>query len=112
VDDPLPLSDWLRSDAADPANRLVLWERETSWNLRDHLARNEPSAQATLLVGPEGGFDPEEIEFASAAGFVPVSLGHAILRAETAGVAALTILQYAWGSLGGPQPTLDRAPLA
>lgn len=111
VDDPLPLSDWLRSDAAHSADRLILWERETSRNLRDHLARNEPSARATLLVGPEGGFDPEEIEVARAVGFVSVSLGHAILRAETAGVAALTILQYAWGSLGGPQPTPDRAPL-
>lgn len=110
VDDPRPLAEWLRSDPAHHGTRLILWERETSRTLRDDLARNKPDALATLLVGPEGGFDPEEVEAARAAGFVPVSLGRAILRAETAGVAALTILQYAWGSLGGPQAVPDHAP--
>ncbi len=112
VDDPRPFAEWLRSDPALHGTRLVLWERERSRTLREQLARSEPDAPATLLVGPEGGFDPEEIEAAGAAGFVPVSLGRAILRAETAGVAALTILQYVWGSLGGPQATPGRAPSA
>ena len=109
VDDPRPLDEWVRT-TADCATRFVLWERETSRYLRDHLARGTPGDRAALLVGPEGGFDPEEVDLAHAAGFVPVSLGRAILRAETAGLAALTILQFAWADLGGPRITPDGAP--
>jgi 16S rRNA (uracil1498-N3)-methyltransferase len=43
-----------------------------------------------LLVGPEGGFADEEVERARSAGCVPVHLGARRLRAETAGIAALT----------------------
>jgi 16S rRNA (uracil1498-N3)-methyltransferase len=112
VDDPRPFDEWIRSSAADYATRLLLWERETSRYLRDHVTRGEPGDRAALLVGPEGGFDPEEVDLARAAGFVPVSLGRAILRAETAGLTALTILQYAWADLGGPRTPPDSAPHA
>ncbi len=44
------------------------------------------------LIGPEGDFSGEEIEFARANGFVPVSLGRSRLRTETAGIAASHIL--------------------
>jgi 16S rRNA (uracil1498-N3)-methyltransferase len=45
-----------------------------------------------ILIGPEGGFKPEETEMILQAGFVPVSLGKTTLRAVTATVAALSIL--------------------
>lgn len=45
----------------------------------------------TLLIGPEGGFTDEEVQDAIAAGARPFSLGTAILRIETAAVAALTL---------------------
>jgi 16S rRNA (uracil1498-N3)-methyltransferase len=45
-----------------------------------------------LLSGPEGGLSPTEEAQAIAAGFVPVSLGHRVLRAETAPVAVLSVL--------------------
>ena len=45
-----------------------------------------------LLSGPEGGLSPTEEAQAIAAGFVPVSLGHRVLRAETAPVAVLSAL--------------------
>jgi 16S rRNA (uracil1498-N3)-methyltransferase len=48
--------------------------------------------ECTLLSGPEGGLDPREEEAAVAAGFVPVSLGPRVLRAETAPLAALSLL--------------------
>jgi 16S rRNA (uracil1498-N3)-methyltransferase len=47
---------------------------------------------ATLLIGPEGGLTPDEIQHATDAGAQPVSLGPRILRAETAAMAALSIL--------------------
>ncbi|MEQ1618452.1 MAG: 16S rRNA (uracil(1498)-N(3))-methyltransferase [Terricaulis sp.] len=53
---------------------------------------------AALLIGPEGGFTTEERAMLRTCLFVtPVSLGPRILRAETAAIAALTIVQAAWG---------------
>lgn len=52
-----------------------------------------------VLIGPEGGLDDTEFAAARAAGFTPWSLGPRILRAETAPVAALAILQHRWGDL-------------
>lgn len=56
------------------------------------------SERLALLTGPEGGFDPAERDMLRSLPFVvPVSLGPRILRAETAVIAALTIIQAAWG---------------
>ena len=52
-----------------------------------------------LLIGPEGGLDDTELERASATGFAPVRLGPRVLRTETAGIVALTVLQALWGDL-------------
>ena len=43
---------------------------------------------ATILIGPEGDFSPEEVKVAIEAGYRPVSLGSSRLRTETAGLAA------------------------
>ncbi len=51
-----------------------------------------------LLTGPEGGFDPEERRLLRSLPYVvPVSLGPRILRAETAVIAALAVIQSSWG---------------
>lgn len=47
-----------------------------------------------LAIGPEGGWDDEEIALAGQSGFQPASLGEGILRTETAAVASLAILNY------------------
>ncbi|HEX9206726.1 MAG TPA: 16S rRNA (uracil(1498)-N(3))-methyltransferase [Steroidobacteraceae bacterium] len=52
-----------------------------------------------LLIGPEGGLDDTELERAAARGFTPVRLGPRVLRTETAGIVALTVLQALWGDL-------------
>jgi 16S rRNA (uracil1498-N3)-methyltransferase len=52
-----------------------------------------------LLIGPEGGLDDAELERAAQAGFTPVRLGPRVLRTETAGIVALTVLQALWGDL-------------
>ena len=48
----------------------------------------------SIIVGPEGGFDPSEAEYLTNLNFVPVSLGKRILRCETAAVYALSVLSY------------------
>ncbi|HBU12699.1 MAG TPA: 16S rRNA (uracil(1498)-N(3))-methyltransferase, partial [Clostridiales bacterium] len=47
-----------------------------------------------LVIGPEGGFSGEEVQFLQEAGAVCVSLGRLTLRAETAGAAALAMVRY------------------
>lgn len=55
-----------------------------------------------LLIGPEGGFTPEERRMLRGLPYVvPVSLGPRILRAETAVIAALSVIQSAWGDWRG-----------
>lgn len=51
----------------------------------------------TLLVGPEGGFTPEEEAAAAVAGFIPLRLGKRILRTESAALAAVSAMQTLWG---------------
>jgi 16S rRNA (uracil1498-N3)-methyltransferase len=48
--------------------------------------------EASIIVGPEGGLDALEVERALEKGFIPVSLGPYILKAETAGIAAVAVL--------------------
>lgn len=47
-----------------------------------------------IYIGPEGGFQEEEVELAKGAGAYPITLGHRILRTETAGMAILSIIMY------------------
>ena len=82
-----------------PGLKVILWERETSRDLKDLLQNHEPSGRFTGMVGPEGGFTPEEVSAAQRAGFIPVSMGSRILRAETAALVLVAIVQYEWGDL-------------
>ena len=82
-----------------PGLRVILWEKETSRDLKDLLQNHEPSMSFTGMVGPEGGFTPEEVSAAQHAGFIPVSMGSRILRAETAALVLVAIVQYEWGDL-------------
>ena len=58
-----------------------------------------PAGSITLLIGPEGGFAPEEIAVAKAAGFIDIRMGPRIMRTETAGITAIAALQTLWGDL-------------
>jgi len=53
-----------------------------------------PGMQVGIFIGPEGGFEAEEVEQAMSAGIHPITLGRRILRTETAGMAALSILMF------------------
>lgn len=66
------------------------------------LERTELDSRARILamIGPEGGFSPEEVELAQAHGFTTTQLGSLILRAETAAISGMAILQFLIGNLG------------
>lgn len=63
----------------------------------DALTSASPPISATLLAGPEGGWTESEVQAALDAGFRTWQLGSRILRAETAPVAALAVLQHRFG---------------
>ncbi len=61
---------------------------------REILNCVRPGMSVGIFIGPEGGFDMEELEEAKSAGLHPITLGRRILRTETAGMAVLSILMF------------------
>ncbi|MEW6590937.1 MAG: 16S rRNA (uracil(1498)-N(3))-methyltransferase [Pseudomonadota bacterium] len=88
---PLPLADWL---GRQPPGRLLFLSPLAEARLADLPA---PAAADTLVAGPEGGFEADEIAALHAAGATPVRLGPRVLRTETAALAALAAMQTLWG---------------
>jgi len=80
--------------------RVMLWEAERGADLRSLLTQ-VPGRRIVLLVGPEGGFTPEEAGEARRSGFQAAGLGSRILRAETAAITAVALAAYEYGMLGG-----------
>lgn len=75
--------------------RLIPYERaEGMAATRRLLGQILPGQSVGILIGPEGGFEEEEVKAAEQAGFCSVTLGKRILRTETAGITALSILMY------------------
>jgi 16S rRNA (uracil1498-N3)-methyltransferase len=62
--------------------------------LREHLPGLASGTPIVAMIGPEGDFTPAEIGQARSAGFIPVSLGKIILRAETAAFFTLSAIAY------------------
>ena len=74
---------------------LIPYELEEGMKETTRVIENiEPGQSVGIFIGPEGGFEEEEVELAKAAGAYPVTLGKRILRTETAGLTALSILMY------------------
>ena len=92
--------------------KAILWEGEESRSLKSLLRSSFPVVdengietnkcpydEFVGLVGPEGGFSLGEVEQAQKWDFIPVSLGYRILRAETAAITMVAVIQYEWGDL-------------
>lgn len=88
------LNDWMPTCPPD-AFRLIL-----SLTVTPTVAKRAPGQPIVLLVGPEGGWSEIERKLADLAGFAGLALGPRVLRTETAGVAALAVLQSQWGDMG------------
>jgi len=100
VDDPQKLDKIL--DAWDPARTLIFCDEGGDARPLIEAAapreRGDAPGPAAILIGPEGGFAPEERERLRSLPFViPVTLGPRILRADTAAIAAMTLWQAVAG---------------
>ncbi|MGE0828704.1 MAG: 16S rRNA (uracil(1498)-N(3))-methyltransferase [Hyphomonadaceae bacterium] len=106
---PAPLARAL--DGWEPSRRLIYADESgddlsQAWGgaagrappLLSALSQLQQETKLALLIGPEGGFDPAERRMLRALSFVtPVSLGPRILRAESAVIAGLAVIQAGWG---------------
>ncbi|MBV8811138.1 MAG: 16S rRNA (uracil(1498)-N(3))-methyltransferase [Acidobacteriaceae bacterium] len=93
---PCEFADAVRTDATV---RLLLDEDPAAPPLLKAIPEQRSSAdRIALLLGPEGGWRDEEREEALTVGWTACSLGQTILRAETAGIAALAIVTAAWST--------------
>lgn len=94
---PFPLEQYVAT--VSPNAAFVFWEHEQVGAFAALLEQTPRPDEVRILVGPEGGLERDEVAILKRAGFVPVSLGPRTLRAETAAIAALSVLQYRWGDL-------------
>lgn len=82
-------------EASDMDVRLIPYElargMEKTKRILDGL---QPGQRVAVFIGPEGGFEEDEIRLAAESGIEPVTLGRRILRTETAGMAVLAWIGY------------------
>ncbi len=85
------LENWLARPAPAGLRLMLAPDAEQT------LVALPPATEIQLLIGSEGGLDPQEMIAARQAGFQAVRLGPRVLRTETAGLAALAAMQALWG---------------
>ncbi|NLF49948.1 MAG: 16S rRNA (uracil(1498)-N(3))-methyltransferase [Leptolinea sp.] len=100
IDPPQKLTDFLKH--FPDFRGYILYEKEQTVSLAGAYSRQLSNGKpdAALLIGPEGGFSPDEVEMAVKTGFHSTSLGKRILRMETAALAACTICMSLAGEMG------------
>ncbi len=92
------LTDFQGWIAQQDMHRRILLSPHASQSLSD-WARHHPPQAVALMIGPEGGFTEQEESMARTHGALTLSMGPRVLRTETAGLAALTTLNTAWGGM-------------
>ncbi len=102
VDAPTPFADAVEQGGGV---RVLPWEEMAARQRRglgSYLrGLRERPRQVSLYIGPEGGFQPDEIDLARREGVALVTLGRRILRSETAGIVAAALVLDALGEMGG-----------
>lgn len=83
--------------AVSVERRIVLSEVESALGLKQALHAAGCKQSVALAVGPEGGWTEQELKLFADAGWISASLGHTILRAETAAIAALAVVMAELG---------------
>ncbi len=109
VETPAPLENFLNGDAREEEARLMFAERGgVSLSEFARASRVEPAggdaearpSSVAALVGPEGGWDAEEVSLAAGRGWTIITLGGRTLRAETAAITVAALLQHLFGDMG------------
>ena len=85
------------ADAQNNDLKILPYGAENKQKLKDVLLENKNSTKIAIFIGPEGGFDEEEIKLAKENGFKTVTLGPRIMRTETAPLACISAVMYELG---------------
>ncbi len=88
----------------EAVQRIKMQDTDTSpLNSKGHGGVNSQlstfKSQLFIAIGPEGGFTKEEVSLANTKGLITVSLGKRILRAETAAISAVALVQFLMGDM-------------
>lgn len=94
--EPKTIDQYLSSPSNDPRLAMLPGPHPKLASLED---LDKTCQGISLLIGPEGGFTPDEEDLMRQSGLKAVSFGSRILRAETAAIAGLTACQQRWGDL-------------
>ena len=92
----LPLVELKKADLSIFDTVYVAYEGEKETSLKAAMGER-PGRRIALFIGPEGGFEPEEVQSLVQKGARPVSLGPRILRTETAGMAMMAQILFELG---------------
>ncbi|MBS0309110.1 MAG: 16S rRNA (uracil(1498)-N(3))-methyltransferase [Proteobacteria bacterium] len=90
------LADFSQWITQSDLHRRILLSPRGEQSLAD-WARHHPPQALTLIIGPEGGLNPQEEDAACAHGALALNMGPRVLRTETAGLAAVAALNAIWG---------------
>lgn len=85
---------WISTFSASPDLKIIASLAHGARPMREVMRAHPGTRFATLLIGPEGDFTPEETAAARDAGFIPISLGQIVLRVETAALFCISALRY------------------
>ena len=84
--------------ASEAELSIIAYEEEVETSLKMALSGKSPKT-VSVMIGPEGGFEKEEVEFAKENGLVSVTLGKRILRTETAPLVIAGAILYELGEM-------------
>jgi RsmE family RNA methyltransferase len=82
--------------ADERERRIILVEPGAELGRELRAFRDAPPERATLMIGPEGGWTDDEMTAATAAAFVPCTLGPRTLRADAAPLVAIAVIGFLW----------------
>ena len=110
IQEPIEILELLSEPRVPGTLRVMASALEPEHTIPDAAAHVHDLAAVQILIGPEGGFSAEEAQAALAAGWEPVTLGPRPLRAETAGMVALAVVQTALALRALPQVAPPASP--
>jgi 16S rRNA (uracil1498-N3)-methyltransferase len=94
IDTPRELESLLRElDEAEEGEIRLFFHPQLEGSEKLHRCLSKSTKIVTLVVGPEGGLSPEEVQLLGSRGFVPVTVGQNVLRTETAALYAVAAIQ-------------------
>ncbi|MEW6115967.1 MAG: 16S rRNA (uracil(1498)-N(3))-methyltransferase [Nitrospirota bacterium] len=100
VHEPEELNSWLMAHSSSQLKGFIFWEeggvplREAFQKVSDYLILPSTHSPIHLIIGPEGGLTAAEIKSAEARGLIRTSLGSRTLRAETAAIVSMALVQF------------------